>query len=123
MSIFYDKVADRIGKLDAEALRRQYKALTDEIGFFESIFNSRDEGIVALDADGKVKYANEAGRELIPLLGIGEGDVGDAAGTDGEGVQGISVKEVEITYPEHRIVEVKRIGNIVKLRDVTAKRA
>ena len=123
MSIFYDKVADRIGKLDAEALRHQYKALTDEIGFFESIFNSLDEGIVALDADGKVKYANEAGRELIPLLGIGEGDVGDAAGTDGEGVQGISVKEVEITYPEHRIVEVKRIGNIVKLRDVTAKRA
>ena len=97
MGIFYDKVADRIGKLDAEALRRQYKALTDEIGFFESIFNSLDEGIVALDADGKVKYANEAGRELIPLLGIGEGDVGDAAGTDGEGVQGISVKDAMIS--------------------------
>ncbi len=138
MSIFYDKVADRIGKLDAEALRRQYKALTDEIGFYESIFNSLDEGIVAFDENGKVKYANEAGRELMPLLGLGEigraeghaGMLGDGAlPMDGDALgtprtaKGISVREVEITYPEHRIVEIKRIGNIVKLRDVTAKRA
>lgn len=118
MSIFYDKVADRIGKLDAEGLRRQYKALTDEIGFLESIFNTLDEGIVALDDRGKVKYANAAGKELVPLLGLDGKSGGTAPLQDG-----ISVKEIEITYPEHRIVEVKRIGNIVKLRDVTAKRA
>ena len=118
MSIFYDKVADRIGKLDAEGLRRQYKALTDEIGFFESIFNSLDEGIVALDANGRVKYANAAGRELVPLLGLGE-----AADGESMPMEGVSVKEIEITYPEHRIIEVKRIGSIIKLRDVTAKRA
>ena len=118
MSIFYDKVADRIGKLDAEGLRRQYKALIDEIGFFESIFNSIDDGIVAFDASGKVKYANAAGRELMPLLGIEEVSADEAPPRDG-----VSVREVEITYPEHRIVEVKRIGNVVKMRDVTAKRA
>lgn len=118
MSIFYDKVADRIGKLDAEGLRRQYKALTDEIGFLESIFNTLDEGIVALDDRGRVKYANAAGKELVPLLGLDGKSGGTAPLQDG-----ISVKEIEITYPEHRIVEVKRIGNIVKLRDVTAKRA
>ena len=54
MGIFHDKVADRIGKLDAEGLRRQYKALTDKIAFFKSIFNSLDEGIVVLDARGQV---------------------------------------------------------------------
>ena len=118
MSIFYDKVADRIGKLDAEGLRRQYKALTDEIGFFESIFNSLDEGIVVLDDNGRVKYANAAGHELIPLLGMDEPAEDDAPSTDG-----VSVKEIEITYPEHRIIEVKRIGRVIKLRDVTAKRA
>ena len=118
MSIFYDKVADRIGKLDAEGLRRQYKALTDEIGFFESIFNSLDEGIVVLDDNGRVKYANAAGHELIPLLGMDEPSEDDAPSTDG-----VSVKEIEITYPEHRIIEVKRIGRVIKLRDVTAKRA
>ena len=118
MSIFYDKVADRIGKLDAEGLRRQYKALTDEIGFFESIFNSLDEGIVVLDDNGRVKYANTAGHELIPLLGMDEPSEDDAPSTDG-----VSVKEIEITYPEHRIIEVKRIGRVIKLRDVTAKRA
>ena len=118
MGVFYEKVADRIGKLDAEGLKRQYKALTDEIEFFESIFNSLDEGIVALDAKGRVKYANAVGRELVPLLGLEEGQNESALP-----VEGISVKEMEITYPEHRIIEVKRIGNIVKLRDVTAKRA
>ena len=69
MGIFYDKVADRIGKLDAEGLRRQYKALTDEIGFFKSIFNSLDEGVVVLDERGDVEFANAVGRELLPLLG------------------------------------------------------
>ena len=118
MSILYDKVADRIGKLDAEGLRRQYKALTDEIGFFESIFNSLDEGIVVLDDNGRVKYANAAGHELIPLLGMDEPAEVDSPSTDG-----VSVKEIEITYPEHRIIEVKRIGRVIKLRDVTAKRA
>ena len=118
MSIFYDKVADRIGKLDAEGLRRQYKALADEIGFFESVFDSLDEGIVALDAHGKVKYANAAGKELLPLLGLenGRGDMPLPSG-------GISVREMEITYPEHRIVEIKQIGSVIKMRDVTAKRA
>jgi signal transduction histidine kinase len=118
MSIFYDKVADRIGKLDAEGLRRQYKALTDEIGFFESIFNSLDEGIVVLDDSGRVKYANAAGHELIPLLGMDEPAEDDSPSTDG-----VSVREIETTYPEHRIIEVKRIGRVIKLRDVTAKRA
>ncbi len=115
MGVFYDKVADRICKLDAEGLRVQYKALADEIGFYESVFDSLDEGIVALDEAGRVRYANSAGRELVPLLGLDE-----ISPMEGDGM---SVREMEITYPEHRIVEVKRIGSVIKLRDVTEKRA
>ena len=118
MGDFYDKVADRIGKLDADDLRRHYKALADEIGFFKSVFNSLDEGIVVLDERGNVEFANAAGNELVPLLGFEDGIKGDGAAPDG-----IAVREMEITYPEHRIIEVKRIGRIIKLRDVTAKRA
>jgi signal transduction histidine kinase len=118
MEIFYDKVVDRIDKLDVEGLRRQYKALTDQIRFFKSVFNSLDEGIVVLDGRGKVEYANAAGKDLVPLLGFGDG-FDDVAGVSG----GMSVRELEITYPEYRIIEVKRVGRIIKLRDVTAKRA
>ena len=118
MSLFYDKVADRIDKLDAEGLRRQYKALADEIGFFKSVFNSLDEGIVVLDDRGRVQYANPAGRELAPLLGIGKEQEDDPFPK-----VGMAVREIEITYPEHRIVEVKRVGRVIKLRDVTEKRA
>ena len=118
MGIFHDKVVDRIGKLDAEGLRRQYKALADEIGFFKSVFDSLDEGIVVLDSAGKVEYANAAGKELLPLLGIDEEFDESRSAPDG-----ISLREFEITYPEHRIIEVKRVGRIIKLRDVTEKRA
>ena len=118
MGIFHDKVVDRIGKLDAEGLRRQYKALADEIGFFKSVFDSLDEGIVVLDSAGKVEYANAAGKELLPLLGIDEEFDESRPAPDG-----ISLREFEITYPEHRIIEVKRLGRIIKLRDVTEKRA
>ena len=118
MGIFHDKVVDRIGKLDAEGLRRQYKALADEIGFFKSVFDSLDEGIVVLDSEGKVEYANAAGKELLPLLGIDEEFDDSRPAPDG-----ISLREFEITYPEHRIIEVKRVGRIIKLRDVTEKRA
>ena len=118
MGVFYEKVVDRIEKLDAEGLRRHYRALADEIGFFKSVFDSLDEGIVVLDGDGKVEYANVAGKELLPLLGIDEEFAESRPAPDG-----ISVRELEITYPEHRIIEVKRVGRIVKLRDVTEKRA
>jgi signal transduction histidine kinase len=117
MEIFYDKVIDRIDKLDAEGLRRQYRALTEQIRFFKSVFNSLDEGVVVLNDKGKVEFANPAGQELVPLLGIGE-----AQDLITE-VDGISVKELEITYPEYRIIEIKRTGNVLKLRDVTEKRA
>ena len=118
MGIFHDKVVDRIGKLDADGLRRQYKALADEIGFFKSVFDSLDEGIVVLDSEGKVEYANATGKELLPLLGIDEEFDESRPAPDG-----ISLREFEITYPEHRIIEVKRVGRIIKLRDVTEKRA
>lgn len=116
MGMFYDKVIDRIDKLDAEGMRRQYRALTEQIRFFKSVFNSLDEGVVVLNEKGKVEFANPAGQELVPLLGIGE-SLGPLA------ADGISVKEVEITYPEYRIIEIKRTGNVLKLRDVTEKRA
>ena len=104
--------------MDAEGLRRQYKALADQVGFFKSVFNSLDEGIVVLDDRGRVEYANTAGSEFVPLLGIGDGfEDGFSA------PEGMSVREMEITYPEHRIIEVKRLGRIIKLRDVTEKRA
>ncbi|MBO5940523.1 MAG: hypothetical protein J6R18_04945 [Kiritimatiellae bacterium] len=118
MGIFHDKVVDRIGKMDAEGLRRQYRSLADQVGFFKSVFNSLDEGIVVLDDKGKVEFANAAGSEFVPLLGIGDGADDFDFLSDG-----VSVREIEITYPEHKIIEIKRIGRVIKLRDVTEKRA
>ena len=40
MSVFFDKVAQRLDKLDSADRRRQFRQLADEIGFFESVFFS-----------------------------------------------------------------------------------
>jgi signal transduction histidine kinase len=118
MGMFYDKVVDRIGKMDAEGLRRQYKSLADQVGFLKSVFNSLDEGIIVLDDKGKIEFVNTAGGEFVSLLGIGEAPEEKSFLSDG-----ISVREIEITYPEHKIIEIKRIGRVIKLRDITEKRA
>lgn len=121
MGRFYEKVADRIGKLDADARREQYKALVDEIGFYKSVFDSIDEGIIAFGESGKIKYKNSAASAMFPSL---DPEIGAELFSVSAGMERtIAVREIEITYPEHRIVEIKRIGNVIKLRDVTAKRA
>ena len=45
---FFSKVVDRIDKLDSADRRRQFKALADEIGFLESVFNTLSEGILVV---------------------------------------------------------------------------
>ena len=44
MAGFFHKVAGHVDKLDAEGLRRHYRALTDQIDFFRSVFEALDEG-------------------------------------------------------------------------------
>ena len=46
MSVFFDKVAQRLDKLDAADRRRQFRQLADEIGFFESVFDTLKEGVI-----------------------------------------------------------------------------
>ena len=61
---FFNKVVERIEKLDAEDRRRQFKALADEIGFLESVFNTLSEGILVVNADGLLLYSNAAADRL-----------------------------------------------------------
>ena len=133
---FIDKVVDRIDKLDAEDRRRQFRALADEIGFLESIFNTLSEGILVVDAKGLLLYSNAAadrlaatalsnarGKSLRDLLPTWEWDRLLHPSAEGDGWSRKASCEIELAYPEHRILELGALPNedavVVILRDVT----
>ncbi len=139
MSIFFGKVADKAGKLDKEGLSRQYRALLDEVAFYEDVFRALDEGVLVVDAAGALRYANPAaeamtgvtlarakGRSVLKTLPEWDWAHLLAAPTGGDGWRRNAACEVERTYPERRIFSVTALpsarGTVVLLRDVTDRR-
>jgi PAS domain S-box-containing protein len=110
-----DRVLGRLDSLDSVNLTNLVQRLAKERALFERIFNTLQEGILVIDAQGTIEYANEASRRLIgtggddlagrtlwrliPGLRPPEGDAG-GAGAD------VVAREFELSYPEPRTVRV-----------------
>ena len=120
MKDFFKGVRKHIGKLDAEHLREQYSLVADELAYSEMIFHTMSEGFLVLDERGNVKWSNPAAEKL---LGMKPEDI---LPTFTIPLGKASKREVEITYPDPRILEVQTIpmgdDTLVKLADVTANR-
>jgi signal transduction histidine kinase len=140
MKKFYDKVAERIDKLDAESRRRQFLSVAGEATFLETILQTLREGVIAVDAEHTVLFANTAAADLAGF------DPAKAKGafledilpgwewrdllrspSDGLDWTANTTREVEITYPERRILEVQSTpcaaGVAILLRDITRERS
>ena len=137
---FFNKVAEHIDKLDAEGQRKQYRLLVEELSFYESVFSSLREGVLVVDAAGNTVYANEAvarltgfdgakakGRPVRHLLPDWDWDNLLAPSGEGRGWTRQASCELEVTYPEHRILEIQSTpsanGTVLLVRDVTLARA
>src|SRR6056297_4215920 len=71
---FLDKLIDRMDRIDAGSLQSHFLHLSQEKGLLETIFHALHEGVIAIDGDARIIYANQsAGR----LLGF---DAGEAEG-------------------------------------------
>ena len=120
MRDFFSSVRRHIDRLDAGRLREQYVKLADELESFETFFETIDQGIVVLDADGRVAKSNPAAAALLGMRP--EDALASLAVTPGRA----SRREIDVTYPEKRVLEVRcspvRAGTLVYLRDVTAER-
>ena len=138
MSVFFDKVAQRLDKLDAADRRRQFRQLADEIGFFESVFDTLKEGVLVVSSAGDLLYANHAAEVLTGCpcsKARGKAVRKTIPGWDWEnllhpaqeGWNRASAQELEVLYPEHRILEINampsRDGTVLLVRDVTLARA
>ena len=121
MSDFFKGVLKHIGKLDASHLREQFERAADALERSETLIRTLKEGLVRLDSRGLVIQANPAARQLmgmqpedfLPGLGLPLGKS--------------SKREIAVTYPESRTLEIQTIPfddeTIVYMRDITAEKA
>lgn len=120
MKNFFKGVRKHIGKLDADHLREQYELVADEFARSEMLFQALKEGLIRLDADGTVLQANPAARQLLGM------EPADFLPTLTLPLGKSSKREIALTYPEKRALEIQTIPlgdeTIVYLRDITAEK-
>lgn len=113
-----DRILGRLEDLDATNLTILVQRLARERKLFETVINIVREGILVINQDGVVEYANEAAQHMV---GFGVDDLGKAvlwklipglARTLDFSVDGtfseVSVvsRELQLTYPENRFVRL-----------------
>jgi two-component system, sporulation sensor kinase E len=116
-----DRVLGRLDTLDSVNLANLVQRLARERGLFEEIFNTLQEGVLVINSDGVIDYANAAAHRLIGL-GTEDGLIGqtlwrlvpglrpslDAAldEEDGAAAPSVVAREFGLTYPEPRTVRL-----------------
>lgn len=140
---FFDKLVDRLDHLDKGSLQTYFLRLAREKGLMETIFQALEEGIIVLDPEAQISYANRAAEQFLGFT------LDDATGVKIERYlkdihwdlvldldeyewSQLVRREIEITYPQHRFMEFYVVpltavdeneeGAVVIFRDVTRER-
>lgn len=113
-----DRVLGRVDNLDPVNLANLVQRLARERGFFEGVFEAVREGILVVNKQGRIDYANTSACRMVALK---DEDLGRAtlwrlvpglreslnleagASLDGQAAQS---REIELTYPEKRLVRL-----------------
>ena len=114
---FFDRLVTKLDKIDTESLQTHFTRLARERGLLETIFQSIQEGVLVIDADVRLTYANRAAASLLgfdadraidrpadTLLPGFEWDRLLEMRADDEWSH-VLRREIEITRPEHRILD------------------
>ena len=76
---FVEKLIERVDRLEPEEVQASLVRLLREKGFLERVFEALQEGVIVLDASGRIAYINGAACRLFGLEE--EGSVGTEIGT------------------------------------------
>lgn len=143
-SPFLDKLIERIDRLDSQSIQAQFLRLARERGLLETIFQTIQEGVIVIDGEGRMTYANRAAEKLMGFsASMAKGRPVSSFFHDidwdrilqfdaGEWSKLVS-REIEITYPQHRFLsfylvplpadeDEKQQGAVMMLRDITGDR-
>ncbi len=129
-----DRVLGRIDTLDTINLTNLAQRLARERALLETIFDTALEGIMVVDGQGIVHFANAASRKMA---GIKEKDIGvvplwrlvpglrDSLGlSEGQPLESsVTSRELELTYPEKRyvrlyILPIEEEGDLQELESI-----
>ncbi len=137
---FLDRFIERVEDVDVNSRQAYILRLARERGFFETIFNAVEEGILVVDSGLRIRYFNNAAKEILGLpedlkkirlpqllRGIDWRKILDQ---DADEWVRISRQELEIAYPRHRFISFYLVPHqedpgmaTVILHDVTESRS
>ena len=114
-----DKVLGRLDQLDAANLHNLVQRLARERTLLEAVFNTLQEGVLVIDVDGVIDYANAAAGRLVGLDEPGAGASlwrlvpglraslnGAETATPAAVGAPIVTREFELAYPTPRVVRL-----------------
>jgi two-component system, sporulation sensor kinase E len=135
---FLDKLLTRLDRVGQADLQAYLERLSKEKGFFETIFNTLQEGIVVVDSRGRIRYLNHA---ITTLLGLDpEKALGSSMAQHLKELDWPSLlaegrvvnRELEVFYPQQRYLnfylvpleddETELLGYAIIFHDQTARR-
>jgi two-component system, sporulation sensor kinase E len=135
---FLDKLLTRLDRVGQADLQAYLQRLSKEKGFFETIFNTLQEGIVVVDSRGRIRYLNHAITTLLgldPAKALGSSMAQHLKELDWASLlaEGRVVnRELEVFYPQQRYLnfylvplqddESDLLGYAIIFHDQTARR-
>ena len=135
---FLDKLLTRLDRVGQADLQAYLQRLSKEKGFFETIFNTLQEGIVVVDSSGRIRYLNHAITTLLgfdPAKALGSSMAQHLKELDWPSLlaEGRVVnRELEVFYPQQRYLnfylvpleddETELLGYAIIFHDQTARR-
>ncbi len=140
---FVGRLIERLDRLDPESLQAHFLRLAQDRGLLEMVFQSIQEGILVVNSDGSLDYANRAAEQFLgfsldsergrPVSRyLGEIDWDRILSLDTQEWSKLVSREIEITYPVQRFLtfyvvpmhqdSVESRGALVFLRDVSHER-
>ncbi|MBQ7393324.1 MAG: PAS domain-containing protein [Lentisphaeria bacterium] len=136
---FLDRFIERVEDVDANSRQAYILRLARERGFFETVFNAVEEGILVLDSQLRIRYFNRAAKDLLALPDDMENvrisrlipgmDWKRVMDQDADAWARLSRQEVEITYPRQTFLQLYLVPHeqdadlaTLILRDVTESR-
>ena len=139
----FEKLVERLDRLDSNSLQAYFLRLAREKGLMETIFQALEEGLVVLDPQANISYANRAAEHMLgfqlekaqgmPIQRcLKEIHWDRILNLDETEWSQLTRREIEINYPQHRFVEFYVVplaavneeaeGAVVIFRDVTHER-
>jgi two-component system, sporulation sensor kinase E len=124
---FLEKLIERLGRIGPEDVQNYLIRLAEEKGFFETVFNAIQEGIIVTDSSGRVTYLNNAACHLFGLNG--ENSIGKrlderVPGLDWNALsetRGAVSRDLEIFYPQNRFINFYVVPLVIELRSTGDK--